>query len=167
MNVVVKPASPSECRFFYDLRKTPRYQQYSRSPFEASYEDHLHWYASRMASPTPLLYVCSAGVSNIGYVRFEPVILNEIYEISFAIHPSVLGKGYSVPMVRSALEQFCTLLDSPNVIRIVATAARENRPSQAVLAKLRFIPNGEAVKQLSCQSTRKLPIFHKYTLTIK
>jgi len=167
MNLIVRPASNSDCRFLYELRKTPQYQPYCYSPFEASYENHLHWFASRMSSPTPLLYICSIGDCSIGYVRFEPVILNEIYEISFAMHLNVLGKGYSVPMVRSALDQFCTLLDSPKAIRIIATAARANIASQAVLAKLRFMLNGQVVKPASCHTAREFTIFDKYTLIVK
>ena len=138
MTLSLRTASLTDSRFFYNLRTYEPYQQYFSSGTSIAFSDHERWFASRLQSPINLLYVASSILCDVGYVRFEPLSLFNGFEISFAIAPSQLRKGYSAPMISQSLHQFRSNISSPDSLCIIANVFDKNIPSIATLLKCGF-----------------------------
>ena len=75
MTLVLRPATPKDSRFFYNLRTYEPYQKYFASSASITFPEHERWFATRLDSSINLLYVASSPISDVGYVRFAAFIV--------------------------------------------------------------------------------------------
>ena len=138
MTLFLREATPNDSRFFYDLRTFEPYQKYFTSSSSIPFTNHERWFASRIDSSTSLLYVACSPSCEVGYVRFEPLLSFDGFEISFAIAPTELRKGYSAPMISQSLHLLRSNISSPDAVCVIANVFNDNMPSIATLCKCGF-----------------------------
>jgi hypothetical protein len=139
MTLIVRTAKFSDSQFFYDLRGFKGYQQYFLSEFTIDFSDHDRWFRARCDAPLNLLYVASVSACDVGYVRFEPVSTFVGFEISFAIAPMQLGKGYSSEMILKSLHALRSSIPGSENICVIANVFENNHPSKKALVNSGFL----------------------------
>lgn len=139
MNIIVRPAVESDSGFFYNLRGVGAYQRFSTSTFNTTFKDHDLWFQARLRSPVDILFLAyDESENDIGYVRFEPDSSICAFRLSFAIVPSELGKGYSKPMLQSAISKLKASSGTLDLICITASVHNLNIPSKKALESVGF-----------------------------
>ena len=148
MSLIVRPALHSDSSFFYALRTYSEYQEFFDGPGPSNIDEHEEWYAQRLKDPLCTFLLAEVNGSPAGYVRFNKLINRSAYEISYALSPLHLGKGWGVKLICESVSylmcEACLKLETIIIARIKPSNFR----SRMVALRAGFMPAEREVERL-------------------
>lgn len=95
----LRPATPADARYLYDIRNDPQTRVASLNDAELSYDDHYQWFNRSLSEPSRRLFVAERDGHAIGTGRLDEVDGSTL--LSWALAPEARGKGYGTELVQA------------------------------------------------------------------
>ena len=122
--IALRAASADDCERVYRWNFAPDVRAVSNDPRAITYEQHIAWYARRLASDAPIWIVEDGGIP-VGVLRIES------FRISIALGPDARGRGIG----RQAIAAACAVWARP----VVAEIRADNAASRACFEACGFV----------------------------
>lgn len=91
-----------DMEFIYLIANDPLTRAMSFNTNFIEWDEHEKWFNRMLASDNPF-YIFMVNGENAGYARFNKCTdFKDCLEVSFALHPSMRGKGYSSILLKMA-----------------------------------------------------------------
>jgi len=156
-SVKIRPATPGDCRAFWEWRNDPGTRAVAFDPTPIPYDVHVAWFGRKLHDPaTRMAVVVTADGRDIGYVRCE--VADGIGEISVALAAAEQGKGVGPRALGAAA---AWLLEDRAVTRLRAHVLAGNPRSRRAFERAGFVEHGppavvrgEEVHELTMERTR-------------
>jgi len=129
-----RPATSDDALLYFEWANDPDTRANSLSSAEIPLENHLRWFASRLASQDTLLLVCEDPLLGpLGQVRFEKMEDGR-HLLSYSLDRAFRGRRLSLPMLTAALPYL-----SGRTRGILAKAKAGNTASLKTLRQAGFL----------------------------
>jgi RimJ/RimL family protein N-acetyltransferase len=125
MNLTLRLADESDCKFIYEWRNDPDARNNSRCKEEIPYSEHEVWFKRSLENSDRKIYIGIDNGERIGQVRFDREN-STTAEISVTIDPRKIGKGYGTSLIKEGSIRY---LNESGVEIIRAEAFRSNPAS--------------------------------------
>jgi RimJ/RimL family protein N-acetyltransferase len=151
MNIRLRKANESDCRFLYDWRNHPIARQFSHSKEEIVYADHEKWFMNSLKNPDRTILIALDGEvadenkARVGQIRFDKKDSQIEVLVSVTVDPEKFGMGYGTEIIKKGTEEY--LAEHPEVERAVAEVLKNNPASVRVFEKAGYRRVGEDENQ--------------------
>ena len=134
--VWVRLAEPNDCRLYFDWVNDPVARQNSFQSAPIAWNEHQHWFASRLKSSDAHLFVCMRGEEAVGQIRFDRLGIG--WEIDFSVDKRRRGLGIGTKLLKLGVENMIRRESGPLFANIKLT----NDRSASCFKRAGFAPNG-------------------------
>jgi UDP-2,4-diacetamido-2,4,6-trideoxy-beta-L-altropyranose hydrolase len=127
-----------DCRLLWRWANDPAVRAVSFSPEPISWDQHVQWFQSQLASPDALLYlVTDSADTPIGEVRYQ--LDGSRAVVSICLGPEWRGRGYSQIVLGMATNE---LFRSTNIAKVDAYVKGDNQVSWRLFKRFGFAVRG-------------------------
>ncbi|MCB0056671.1 MAG: UDP-2,4-diacetamido-2,4,6-trideoxy-beta-L-altropyranose hydrolase [Caldilineaceae bacterium] len=105
--LTLRTVQATDCRLIWEWANDPVARRHSFSPETIPWEEHVEWFATRLADPNTRFFLASdADGSPVGYARFQLMEDSEAV-ISVAVAPAHRGHSYGHQLISLGAEAVC------------------------------------------------------------
>jgi UDP-2,4-diacetamido-2,4,6-trideoxy-beta-L-altropyranose hydrolase len=101
--LVLRPATEADREFYFDLANHPTVRAQAFHSSTIPWQNHVTWFAAKLASPKTDMYVFEAAGLAVGQIRFD--CDGSVATIDYALDPLVRGRGWGLMLVRQGVER--------------------------------------------------------------
>jgi UDP-2,4-diacetamido-2,4,6-trideoxy-beta-L-altropyranose hydrolase len=116
-----------------------------------SLENHQHWFAKRLASPTSHLFVLEQDSIPVGQIRFDETEQN-LFEIGYSIAQNMRGKGFGADLLEYGVTEIRAITPAP--FRIFGRVKIENLASAKAFLRAGFLEDDTQTQEKSASVLR-------------
>ena len=132
--IKLRRAQETDCELLWKLANDPDNRAVSFSSAPIPWEDHTHWFNSKLNSANCMMYIATMNDRTpLGQIRYD--IKQENAVISISIDKKFRSKGYGVVLIRKTSQ---ILFNESNVRRVHAYVKQDNNVSANVFTKAGF-----------------------------
>jgi UDP-2,4-diacetamido-2,4,6-trideoxy-beta-L-altropyranose hydrolase len=143
----LRPVQADDCRLLWEWANDPDVRQASFSSAPIPWEQHTHWFTSKIASPKCILYIAlSDNNTPIGQVRYD--IDGDEAVISISLAHQFRRQGYGSYILQKASQQ---LFECTPVHTIHAYVKQDNQASARAFVKAGYEEQGVTMMH-GCQA---------------
>ncbi|WP_292794846.1 GNAT family N-acetyltransferase [Microbacterium sp. UBA6633] len=132
--ITVRDVTPGDSPILLEWRNDPVTRASSLSTAPVDEESHRRWLDRAITDPDRCLYIGEQDGEPIGTVRLDGQ--GGVAEISITVAPAHRGRGLSLPLLLSGIEEYRRMAGSG--VRIIARIRAENAISRALFASAGF-----------------------------
>ncbi|MFN8535694.1 MAG: UDP-2,4-diacetamido-2,4,6-trideoxy-beta-L-altropyranose hydrolase [Dehalococcoidia bacterium] len=99
--VTLRQAGPDDQALVYAINNHPAVRRWSFSTGSIAWEDHVRWFAGKLADPRCLLYIAEDECEPVGLLRLE--LRGDEATVSVGVDPGWHGRGYGTAILRAGL----------------------------------------------------------------
>ena len=130
----LRRAQEHDCELLWKWANDPEARAASFSSLSISWEDHTHWFNSKLNSANCMIYVATINNGTpLGQIRYD--VKQENAVISISIDSKFRSKGYGAVLIRETSQR---LFNESNVRRVHAYVKQDNNASASVFTKAGF-----------------------------
>jgi UDP-2,4-diacetamido-2,4,6-trideoxy-beta-L-altropyranose hydrolase len=132
--IKLRRAQENDCELLWKWANDPDNRAVSFSSAPIPWEDHTHWFNSKLNSANCMMYIATMNDRTpLGQIRYD--IKQENALISISIDKKFRSKGYGVVLIRKTSQ---ILFNESNVRRVHAYVKQDNNASANVFTKTGF-----------------------------
>ncbi|MBW2660706.1 MAG: UDP-2,4-diacetamido-2,4,6-trideoxy-beta-L-altropyranose hydrolase [Deltaproteobacteria bacterium] len=132
--IKLRRAQKNDCKLLWKWANDPETRAASFSPVSIPWEDHTHWFSSKLNSANCMMYIAMLDDGTpLGQIRYD--IKQENAVISISIDSKFRNRGYGAVLIRKTSQR---LFNEFNVRKVHAYVKQENIASASVFTKAGF-----------------------------
>lgn len=137
----LRPArdDPEDRRYVWEVNNDPSVRERAIDTDDIPWRDHVAWYADVLSDPTRLLFVARHAGRDCGVVRYDLDPEAGEAEITIALAQAFRGRHLGRRIIRRSAS---TVLERPDVKRIVAHVRPDNAPSLRAFRGAGYVGRG-------------------------
>jgi UDP-2,4-diacetamido-2,4,6-trideoxy-beta-L-altropyranose hydrolase len=130
----LRRVNENDCKLLWKWANDPEIRAASFSPVFIPWEDHTHWFNSKLNSANCMMYIAMLDDgTSLGQIRYD--IKQENAVISISIDSKFRSKGYGAVLIRETSQR---LFNESNVRKVHAYVKQDNNASASVFTKTGF-----------------------------
>lgn len=134
MALRLRKAEKKDMDMLFAWANDEQVRQYAFHTEKISYDEHVAWYARRLADEDCYIFLLESEEKSVGQIRFE-IEAGEA-TIDYSVDALERGKGYGTDLIKMGTKQLKKM--RPDVERYLAQVKYENMASAKVFEKCGF-----------------------------